>query len=95
MNCADIFTEHVKADVLQKHLKEVGITSSVDKHYIGMLNHTSNFETINFTDMIQYEYYTKTQDVFGDESVSASEFLVDFSRQVVEMEPLIAIPENT
>ena len=48
MNCADIFTKHVKADVLQKHLKEVGITSSVDKHYIGMLIHTANPETLNY-----------------------------------------------
>ena len=46
MNCADIFTKHVKADVLQKHLKEVGITSSVDKRYIGMLIHTPNPETL-------------------------------------------------
>ena len=66
-NCADIFTKHVKADVLQKHLKEVGITSSVDKYFIGMLNHTSNFETINFTDLIQNVYDTKTQYFIIDE----------------------------
>ena len=41
--------------------------------------------------MIQYEYYTKTQELFGDESVSASDFLVDFSVQVAAM---AAIPES-